>query len=54
MAFDVNNLFDIKKVASICLLLVVLTACSILLLRSGASVEVGSIKITKMSTLIEE
>jgi hypothetical protein len=47
MNIDLNNIFDIKKIMSICVLMVVITICSIALSATGTSIDFLGVKITK-------
>jgi hypothetical protein len=47
---NLNNLFDIKKILSICILIIVITGCSILLTHNGTSIDFLGVKITKVQT----
>jgi hypothetical protein len=49
----IDKLLDPKRLKSICILIVVITLCAIVLTKSGTSVEIGSVKITKAPVTTE-
>jgi hypothetical protein len=50
----IDKILDPARLKSICILAVVLTVCAILLVRNGMSVEIGSVKITKVAAPVEK
>ncbi len=46
----IDKLFDPARLKSICILIVVITICAVILAKSGTTVEIGSVKITRAPT----
>jgi hypothetical protein len=50
MGIDLDKILDPKRILSICLLVVVLTVCSVFLTKNDTQVDFLGVKITKVET----
>jgi hypothetical protein len=50
---DLNKLLEPKKILSICLLIVILTLCSIGLTRNGTQIDFMGVKISRVEAPID-